>query len=86
VRKRFLQGPGSCYLILAACEQEVETIQLQAVGDGRREAPAVRLGETSSGQGKTMSFKVCPEADDLYQIQMKSGSAGLRCAVGIGGD
>ncbi|MFH1435281.1 MAG: hypothetical protein ABIJ56_06160 [Pseudomonadota bacterium] len=86
VKKSFMQGPGPCYVIIAACEKEVETVLLRAVGDGNREAPAVRLGEKSPGQNATTSFKVCPEADDLYQIQMKSGSAGLRCAVGIGGD
>ena len=86
VKKSYLQGPGACYVILAACEKDVETIQLRAVGRGQREAPAARLGEKSHDRMKTVSFKVCPEVDDLYQIQMKSGSAGLRCAVGLGGD
>jgi hypothetical protein len=83
---RDMQGPGACYLVVAACGDGVKGLEMSAV-DGKEEAaPSAVYLEKEMDADKLAGWKICPVEAGLVEVRMKANPPGGSCAVGILGN
>ena len=83
---RDMQGPGACYLVVAACGDGVQGLEMSVI-DGKGEAaPSAVYLEKEMDADRLSGWKICPVEAGLVEVRIKAKPPGGSCAVGILGD
>jgi len=83
---RDLQGPGACYLVVAACGDGVKGLEMSAVDGKGQPAPTSAYLEKEMDADRLAGWKICPVEAGLVEVRIKAKPPGGSCAVGILGN
>jgi len=83
---RFLQGPGTCYAVLAACSVDAGSVAMRVTDESQSAITLMPYGEGTLDPGEVAAGLVCPSVEGLYSIQVKSTAGSGQCSVGVLGN
>jgi hypothetical protein len=84
--KRYLQGPGSCYAVLAACSVDGGQVELRVLDERKSEVTLMPCGEGKIDPEDVAAGLACPSVGGMHSIQIKSKAGGGQCSVAVMGD
>lgn len=84
--RRYLQGPGPCYAVLAACSVDAGGVALRVTDESQAAITLMPYGEGTLDPKEVEAGLVCPSVEGLYSIQVKSTAGSGQCSVGVLGN
>lgn len=84
--KRYLQGPGSCYAVLAACSVDAGSVALRVADESKAAITLMPYGEGKLDPKHIAAGLACPAADGLHSVQVKSTAGSGLCSIAVMGD
>jgi hypothetical protein len=83
---RDMQGPGACYLVVAACGDGVQGLEMSAVDGKGKAAPSAVYLEKEMDADRLSGWKICPVEAGMVEVRFKAEPPGGSCVVGILGN
>ena len=86
VRKSALEGPGLCYVVLAACKGDMRKIRVRVVDPAGAVVPSRPQDVSAADPPQITGILACPEKDAVYSVELACESGSVRCAVALLGN
>jgi hypothetical protein len=84
--KRHLEGPGPCYVVLAACSVDAGSVSLRVLDGSKSAITLMPFGEGTLDPKAVAAGLVCPAAGGTHSFQVKSNAGSGQCSVAVLGN